>query len=52
MIVEKPVIRVEKVVETVVVEKIVEGQTVRVVETVIVEKPVTRVEIGGRDRRS
>ena len=45
VIVEKPVIRVEKVVETVVVEKIVEGQTVRVVETVIVEKPVTRVEI-------
>ena len=45
VIVEKPVIRVEKVVETVVVEKVVEGQTVRVVETVIVEKPVTRVEI-------
>ena len=45
VIVEKPVIRVEKVVETVVVEKIVEGQTVTVVETVIVEKPVTRVEI-------
>ena len=45
VIVEKPVIRVEKVVETVVVEKIVEGQTVRVVETVIVKKPVTRVEI-------
>ena len=44
VIVEKPVIRVEKVVETVVVEKVVEGQTVRVVETVIVEKPVTRVE--------
>ena len=38
---EKSVIRVEKVVETVVVEKIVEGQTVKVVETVIVEKPVT-----------
>ena len=44
VIVEKPVIRVEKVVETVVVEKVVEGQTVRVVETVIVEKPVIRVE--------
>ena len=41
---EKSVIRVEKVVETVVVEKVVEGQTVKVVETVIVEKPVTRVE--------
>ena len=31
-------------VETVVVEKIVEGQTIKVVETVIVVKPVTRVE--------
>ena len=41
---EKPVTRVEKVVETVVVEKVVEGKSVVVVETVIVEKPVTRVE--------
>ena len=44
VIVEKPVTIIEKIVETVVVEKIVEGQTVRVVETVIVEKPVIRVE--------
>ena len=44
VIVEKPVIRVEKVVETVVVEKVVEGQSVIVVETVVVEKPVTVVE--------
>ena len=35
---------VERVVETVVVEKEVEGQTVTIVETVVVEKPVTRVE--------
>ena len=35
---------VERVVETVVVEKEVEGKTVTVVETVVVEKPVTKVE--------
>jgi len=36
---------VEKiVVQTVVVEKVVAGETVKVVETVIVEKPVTRIE--------
>ena len=44
VVVEKAVTRVETVIETVVVEKQVEGQTVRVVETVVVEKAVTRVE--------
>ena len=44
VIVEKPVTIIEKIVETVVVEKVVEGQTVRVVETVIVEKSVTITE--------
>ncbi len=44
VVIEKPVTQVERVVETVVVEKQVEGQTVRVVETVIVERPVTQVE--------
>ena len=44
VIVEKPVIRVEKVVETVVVEKMVEGKVVVVLQTVIVEKPVTITE--------
>ena len=34
----------ERVVETVIVEKQVEGETVKVLETVIVEKPVTVVE--------
>ena len=42
--VEKQVTQIEKVVETVVVEKVIEGKTVSVVETVIVEKPVTRTE--------
>ncbi len=44
VVVEKPITRVEKVVETVVVEKQIEGKTVTVVETVVVEKPVTRTE--------
>ena len=44
VIVEKPVTRVEKVVETVIVERSVEGRTVKVVETVVVEKPVTIVQ--------
>ena len=44
VVVERPVTQVEKVVETVVVEKVVEGQTVRVIETVIVDRPVTRTE--------
>ena len=44
VIVEKPVTQVEKVVETVVVEKVIEGETVRVVETVVVDREVTRVE--------
>ncbi len=44
VVVEKPVTQVEKVVETVVVEKVVEGETVRVVETVLVDRPVTRTE--------
>ena len=42
--VEKPVTVIEKVVETVVVEKMVEGKTVTEVQTVIVEKPVTVTE--------
>ena len=44
VIVEKPVTIIEKIVETVVVEKMVEGKVVVVLQTVIVEKPVTRVE--------
>ena len=44
VVVDRPVTQVEKVVETVVVERVIEGETVRVVETVIVEKPVTRTE--------
>ena len=44
VVVEKQVTQIEKVIETVVVEKKVEGETVRVVETVVVEKPVTRTE--------
>ena len=44
MVVEKPVTRTEKVVETVVVEKMVKGEIVKVVETVVVEKQVTRIE--------
>ena len=44
VVVERPVTQVEKVVETVVVEKVVEGETVRVIETVIVDRPVTRTE--------
>ncbi len=42
--VEKPVTITEKVVETVVVEKVVEGKTVMEVQTVVVEKPVTVTE--------
>ena len=45
VVVDRPVTQIEKVVETVVVEKVVEGQTVRVVETVIVDRPVTRTEM-------
>ena len=44
VVVEKQVTQIEKVVETVVVERVIEGKTVSVVETVIVEKPVTRTE--------
>ena len=44
MIVEKPVTIIEKIVETVVVEKMVEGKVVVVLQTVIVEKPVTITE--------
>ena len=44
VIVEKSVTQVEKVVETVVVEKVIEGKTVKVVETVIVDRPVTTVQ--------
>ena len=44
VVVERPVTQVEKVVETVVVEKVVEGETVKVIETVIVDRPVTRTE--------
>ena len=44
VIVEKPVTQIEKVVETVVVQKVVEGKTVTEIQTVVVEKPVTRIE--------
>ena len=44
VIVEKPVTIIEKIVETVVVEKMVEGEVVVVLQTVIVEKPVTITE--------
>ena len=44
VIVEKPVTIIEKIVETVVVEKMVEGKVVVVLQTVIVEKPVTITE--------
>ncbi len=44
VIVEKSVTQIEKVVETVVVEKVIEGKTVMVVETVIVDRPVTTVQ--------
>ena len=44
VVVDRPVTQIEKVIETVVVEKVVEGQTVKVVETVIVDRPVTRTE--------
>ncbi len=44
VIVDREVTKVEKVVETVVVEKQVEGKTVTEIQTVVVEKPVTRVE--------
>jgi ABC-type transport system substrate-binding protein len=44
VIVEKSVTQIEKVVETVVVEKVIEGKTVKVVETVIVDRPVTTVQ--------
>ena len=44
VVVERQVTQIEKVVETVVVERVIEGKTVSVVETVIVEKPVTRTE--------
>ena len=40
VIVEKPVTQIEKVVETVVVERVVEGKTVTEVQTVVVEKAV------------
>ena len=42
--VEKPVTVIEKVVETVIVEKMVEGKTVMEVQTVIVDRPVTVTE--------
>ena len=41
---KRPVTVTEKVVETVLVEREVEGKTVTVVETVVVEKQVTRTE--------
>ena len=44
VIVEKPVTQIEKVVETVVVEKVIEGKTVKVVETVVVDRQVTTVQ--------
>ena len=44
VVVEKQVTRTERVVETVVVEREIEGKTVTVIETVVVEKPVTRTE--------
>ena len=40
VVVEKQVTQIEKVIETVVVEKMVEGKTVKVIETVVVEKVV------------
>ena len=49
VIVEKSVTQIEKVVETVVVEKVIEGKTVKVVETVIVDRPVTTVQKVDRD---
>ena len=42
--VEKPVTVTEKVVETVIVEKMVEGKTVMEVQTVVVDRPVTVTE--------
>ena len=42
--VEKPVTVTEKVVETVVVEKMVEGKTVTEIQTVVVDRPVTVIE--------
>ena len=42
--VEKPVTVTEKVVETVIVEKMVEGKTVMEVQTVVVDRPVTVIE--------
>ena len=42
--VEKPVTITERVVETVVVEKVVEGKTVTEVHTVVVDRPVTVTE--------
>ena len=42
--VEKPVTVTERVVETVIVEKMVEGKTVMEVQTVIVDRPVTVTE--------
>ena len=42
--VEKPVTVTERVVETVVVEKVVEGKTVTEVHTVVVDRPVTVTE--------
>ncbi len=44
VVVEKPVTKVEKVVETVVVQEVVEGKTVTEIHTVVVEKPVTVTE--------
>ena len=44
VVVEKPVTVTEKVVETVIVEKMVEGKTVMEVQTVIVDRPVTVTE--------
>ena len=42
--VEKPVTVTEKVIETVVVEKMVEGKTVTEIQTVVVDRPVTVTE--------
>ena len=42
--VEKPVTVTERVVETVVVEKVVEGKTVTEIHTVVVDRPVTVTE--------
>ncbi len=44
VVVKEPVTQVQTVIETVVVEKVVEGETVTEIQTVVVEKPVTRVE--------